>query len=184
MQLDPETSKRFWARVEIVDDETSCWLWLGGRYGRGYGSFPIRPGKNVTASRFAYADKVGPIPEGKFVCHHCDVRLCVRPDHLFVGTQKDNIGDAVAKGRMQSGEQHWTKRMPERIPHGADTGGVKGAPKRRGPLNGNAKLTDDDVREIRRLHASKTPLAEICARFGISKAQVSRIGTGKRWAHL
>jgi hypothetical protein len=87
----------FWSRVEKSD---GCWLWTGGRFSTGYGSFSVG-GRVRVASRLAYAYTHGPIPDGLFVCHHCDTPLCVRPDHLFLGTNADNMRDAYRKGRVR-----------------------------------------------------------------------------------
>lgn len=89
---------RFWFRVDKSGD---CWTWSAAR-GAGkfdYGYFWTDGKKLVKAHRYAYALANGPIPEGMVICHRCDNPPCVRPDHLFLGTQKDNIHDMDAKGR-------------------------------------------------------------------------------------
>lgn len=75
-------------------------MWLGRSTGLGYGGFDI-DSMPVRAHRVAWTSANGPIPEGMNVCHHCDNRKCCEPGHLFVGTQSDNIRDAVAKGRWK-----------------------------------------------------------------------------------
>ena len=90
--------RRFWDRVCIGD---ACWEWHGGvRNAQGYGGFNWN-GKKQMAHRVAWQLWVGPIPEGMSVLHRCDNRLCVRPDHLFLGTHLDNMRDAVAKQRTR-----------------------------------------------------------------------------------
>lgn len=90
--------KRFWKRVN-KNTGTECWHWAAGVGSRGYGEVK-RVGVKMVASRAAYEIANGPIPEGMYVCHKCDNPRCVRPDHLFVGTCRDNIRDSVKKGRF------------------------------------------------------------------------------------
>jgi HNH endonuclease len=91
-------TERFWEKVEKTDD---CWLWLGNLNGNGYGytklEAPSR--RNELAHRISWTLHFGPIPEGLFVCHHCDTPPCVRPDHLFLGTHSDNMKDMWRKDR-------------------------------------------------------------------------------------
>lgn len=86
--------ERFLAKVTKTD---TCWLWNAGQTGEGYGSFDQKRAHCV-----AYELFVGPIAHGLFVCHHCDTPLCVRPDHLFLGTPKDNTQDALKKNRLST----------------------------------------------------------------------------------
>ena len=93
-----------------VDQGSGCWLWNGWLVKSATGD--VRPrirvdGKNKIAYRLAYELLVGEIPPGKLCCHHCDVSICVNPSHLFIGTQKDNSLDSIAKGR------HTSQRHPE-----------------------------------------------------------------------
>jgi len=87
--------ERFWEMVSR--DPSGCWLWTGAKI-RGYGVLVI-DGRNQFAHRFSYALHVGPIPTGLNVCHACDVPACVNPEHLWVGSQSDNMADKIAKVR-------------------------------------------------------------------------------------
>lgn len=146
----PET--RLWAQVKRGE---GCWEWTSPTLVDGYGLLRIDGKSKKLAHRFSYELHCGPIPEGMHVLHHCDNRLCVRPDHLFLGTQTDNMRDMVAKGRN------------------ADIGGAK---------NPNARLSPSQVEEIRTLRASGHSRPEVARRFGISTQMVSLITTGKSWA--
>ena len=89
----------------VKEDVTGCFLWTGptcaeGRYGRVVG-FP----KLKMAHRLSYELEYGEIQDGLYVCHKCDVKLCVNPDHFFLGTHTDNIRDALSKGLMSNGDQ-------------------------------------------------------------------------------
>lgn len=89
--------ERFWEKVNKTD---SCWLWTGGCGASGYGHI-WNGAKHETTHRFSYRLHVGEIPHGLNVCHKCDVRNCVRPDHLFLGTDSDNRNDALSKKRWK-----------------------------------------------------------------------------------
>ncbi len=151
---------RFWRRVEITE---GCWLWKGWCGGKsGHGTFIVDKARGIstTAHRFAWTLLRGDVPEGIFVCHDCpggDVPRCVRPDHMFLGTQGDNLRDAGRKGRMS----HF------------------------GESNNKAKLTDEQVIEIRRLYAEGRSTQEaLAARFGVCQGTIGKIVHGIHWPHL
>jgi hypothetical protein len=91
--------ERFWRNVDKTGE---CWTWTGGRAIDGYGSF-YADGAGIAAHRFSYQLHNGPIPAGLVICHRCDNPPCVRPDHLFLGTQLDNVRDMFSKDRNVSG---------------------------------------------------------------------------------
>lgn len=97
--------KRFWAKVDKSGD---CWLWTAGKVTRGYGAFHIKD-KQIRAHRASMIIEHGGIPDGKWVLHKCNVRACVRPDHLYFGTPQDNSNDMKKAGTVvgyKKGEAH------------------------------------------------------------------------------
>jgi hypothetical protein len=96
--MDPNWAEggRFWSKVTKGD---GCWLWTGSTT-RGYGTFSLGGGPKY-AHRISYELALGAVPDGMGVLHRCDTPLCVRPEHLFVGTRGDNARDAASKGRMR-----------------------------------------------------------------------------------
>lgn len=156
MQTREKTLERFWAQVDAADPAPgACWLWTGGRGGR-YGLFRLGTRK-VLVHRFVAGPVSGcALEPGQVVLHVCDNPLCVRPDHLRVGTQSDNVQDMLAKGRQRPARQ-----MGER--------------------NGRARLTAEQATEIR---VSTGPLARTAQRYGVSVSTVSLIRRGKLWTSI
>ena len=97
--MDIDFERRFWARVRRDDSEDGCWVWTGSLMTRGYGRLWVK-GRREGAHRVAYEIAYGPFDKALRVLHHCDNPPCVRPKHLFLGTQLDNMRDAARKGRM------------------------------------------------------------------------------------
>lgn len=147
----------FEARVLV--SETGCWEWQGGKKHSGYGRVRYQ-GKDEYAHRLSYEIFVGAIPKGMFVCHHCDNPRCVNPEHLFLGTQADNMADMARKGRGKGR-------------------GRRGA--RPGSANPFSKLTEEQVALIREAEGIQQAIA---TQFGVGQSTVSLIRNGKRWRHL
>lgn len=148
----PTTQERF-ERLYMAVPESGCWLWLGSVNKDGYGKVKVE-GKNLTAHRWSWMINRSEIPHGMQVLHRCDVTYCVNPNHLFIGTNQDNVYDKEKKGR------------------GYHT-----------PPPVRTKLSDDDVREIRRLRG-KITVVGLGKRFGIDHSQISRIQRGKCFVNI
>lgn len=166
----PKTLEEAFNDKFIPVTESGCWIWIGASTGR-YGWIwnPRSEPRHKPAHRVAYEIFKGPIPEGQHVCHHCDVTLCVNPDHLFLGTHTDNMRDMIKKGR---------KRIsPAAGRHGNHA---------RGEKSGNNKYSEASVREMRRIFDSKEceNIALISRQFNISESQARRIVHRQTWCHL
>jgi len=91
----------FWKKVKIPKDPNACWEWKGAKTSRGYGKV-FNKGKTLSAHRVSYRIMVGRIPKGGYICHKCDNRGCVNPEHLELGDRNKNVKDAVERGLMKS----------------------------------------------------------------------------------
>lgn len=109
---DAERAEHFWSKVDKSDSE-GCWLWTGSRNAKGYGHYCIRRSRTRYAHRFAYSLTYGPVSSRIMVCHKCDNPPCVRPDHLFLGTNSDNIQDSLKKGRFPVGDASPQSRITD-----------------------------------------------------------------------
>lgn len=108
----------FWERVLRADDD-QCWIWHGRFDGVGYGTIRRRSGERARgAHRLSWEIHFGAIPDGMFICHHCDNRACVNPNHLFLGTQADNLRDAQRKGRLSVASKGKANRRKTHCPQG------------------------------------------------------------------
>lgn len=157
----------------VVNKETGCHEWAASKAGSGYGAFSLN-GKHIGAHRYAWIKAHGQIPEGLLVLHRCDNRACVNPDHLFLGTVKDNSDDMIAKGRAA-----WQKD------HSAHVRAYKAATIRRNP-NGsaNSRLTTAQVVEIKKRLAAGEKQSAISTDYGVGKTAITHINTGRRWGHV
>jgi len=146
----------------LVDPNTGCWIWQrAARNNQGYGVLRIgsrRDGtvKNVLAHRMAYETFIGPIPPGLCACHRCDNTLCCNPEHLFLGTHRENMEDAASKGRFPRGERH----------HGS-------------------KMTANGVIEIRRRYEQEgASQYRLAYEYGISRQSICDIVSYRTWRHV
>ncbi len=149
----------FAQRVRVLAN--GCWEWTGTKVGAGYGRVCFG-GRHQLSHRLVYRLCVAPVTKTQEVCHNCpggDNPACCNPAHLWVGTHTDNMRDCEAKGRNSH-------------------------PGRRGEQSGTAKLTEVDVREIRRRVAAGENGRVIAEEKGISRTTVSQIANRLRWGHL
>lgn len=144
--------ERFEQKVSRVT-ESGCWIWTAAVNKHGYGKATVG-GKDITAHRWSWELHRGSIPSGMCVCHSCDVTACVNPDHLWLGTNKDNNDDKMRKGRQ---------------------GTFVPPPKR--------KFTDDQIREIRALRDTMGVVA-IGKLYGVDNTNISRISNRVTYAHV
>lgn len=140
------TRERFWGHV-LKGDE--CWTWTRRINQNGYGIFKVNNAHGMSAHRVAWYYENGDIPDGMFVCHKCDNKICVRPSHLFIGTQADNMADMKAKRRSASGER-----------------------------SGVHKLTTAQVIEIRSASPT-IPTKQLALMFGVSDGHIRKIIRGE-----
>ena len=170
---------RFWSKVD--QSEEGCWLWQGTMFSQGYGCFKI-DGKLHKAHRVAYTLVMGVIPAGLLVCHHCDVRACVRPDHMFLGTTKDNVHDAKKKGRLATGDRSGARLHPERMTRGDAHWSHLHPERHRGELNGRARLTREQVEEVRtRYAAGNISQLALSLEYNVAQTTISAIVRRQNW---
>ena len=138
MNIQTKRLKVFNSRYTI---SRKCWKWNGTKHYSGYGCFKVA-GKNWRVHRLMWMIEKGEIPDGLYVLHKCDVKSCVNPTHLFLGTAKDNLYDCISKGRFRvaSGDVHGTKTHPERIARGKRHGSYTHPEKFRGPWQKTSAL--------------------------------------------
>lgn len=153
--------QRFLKYVTIASDD-GCWIWSGGRAGRGYGRFSMFK-RTCVASRAAWILFNKEDPKDLLVCHHCDNPPCVNPKHLFLGTHKDNTDDNMKKGR------HAMKMGPNLA--------------KRGEESGKSKLTEKQVLKIRSLQGIKEG-PELAEMFKVDQSNIYQIFKRRTWKHI
>ncbi len=159
-QFGREDAVSYFNRNYVVDGQTGCWNWTGPLFDKGYGYFKniglTSKRSAIPASRAAWLIFKGPLTARQMVCHKCDNRRCVNyEDHLFIGSGKINMQDCKAKGRINRGEDR-----PQ------------------------SKLTEDDVREIRRLRQGGMAWRALAEKYGVYHTCIVSAATGKTWSHV
>lgn len=156
--------ERFWEKVDkdgpyVERLRSRCWVWTANRSrrpdgSRAYGMITIDK-RPCYAHRVSYEMANGKIPEGRWILHHCDNPACVRPDHLYVGDPQDNATDRVVRGGQVRGERHAA-----------------------------AKLTEAQVMEIIARSKAGETYTELASEYGVTRAAIWQIATGRTWTHL
>lgn len=132
-----------------------CWEWQGSKDKKGYGRVHLRRGVKINAHRLSWEINKGLIPDGLWVLHHCDNPICVRPDHLFLGTHQDNMDDMKAKER-RVGEKH-----------------------------SGAKLSNNEAREIYiKMEAKRQSSLSLARDYGVSRRCINNIADGVSWKKI
>lgn len=183
--------ERFDEKVDKTGGPDACWVWTATKNNQGYGMLQMQVrgqnGKRL-AHRVSYILHRGRIRHSACVLHRCDNPACVNPKHLFLGSYKDNYDDMVSKGRRRNvwpghlpggstfipepprGDDHWTRKHPERVQRGSE--------------NGFAKLTEKDVRQIYSLRLKGQKAEHIAKRFDLDPSTVGDILKGTHWRHM
>lgn len=148
-------TERFWSKVEILGED-DCWEWQGAINTGGYGNFRM-DGKVKQAHRIAFLLYYHFLPDDKDICHSCDNTKCCNPKHLWTGTDSDNMIDMWGKGRRLKsfGSSNWYARLNESL-----------------------------VLEIRKLFSQGMKQSEICRRYNLHKATVSKVVNRHSWNHI
>lgn len=151
----PKVSSRFWKKID-VRAPNDCWIWTGAKWGTGYGKMYLPGPVPFGAHRASWiiANQQNQ-PADMFVCHECDVKPCVNPAHLYLGTPLDNSRDAIVRGQFPIGSRQ-----------------------------GIAKLVEADIPIIRRLSDEGIPTNAIARRFGVSNGAIWLVVNGRNWRHI
>jgi HNH endonuclease len=151
---DKNIASRFWSKVDRSDGPDSCWNWTGAIDSPGYGAFKINT-KKVNSHRVAWALVNDEWPQNSCVIHKCDNRLCCNPDHLSLGSKKDNMQDCIERGRFAVGEN-----------------------------TGTSKLTEEQVRAVRQLAANGSTSYAIAKAMAVNEKTIQNIVGGHAWKHV
>jgi hypothetical protein len=161
--------EHFWDMVDKSSPD-GCWTWTGFLTPQGYGRFCVA-GDNHPAHAYAYELTYGPIPPGLEALHKCDNPPCVRPDHIFIGTQGDNVRDCATKGRIASGDRNGLRVHPEAALCGE--------------RNGHAKLTEPQVIAIRSAYVQGgVTLHTLAEQYRCTLSNICCIVNRRTWKHV
>jgi predicted XRE-type DNA-binding protein len=152
LETNDDSTYKAWRLLQHIEiDRNGCWLWTMNNHAEGYGEIWI-DGKRYQVNRLAYKLFCSEIPKGLWVLHHCDVRNCIRPSHLYLGTVQDNHRDMTERRRRACGER-----------------------------NGNSKLTSEDVKKIRQLASHGYSQRTIAKKFNVSQPLIGKITRYELW---
>jgi len=212
LEISERNKINFWNKVDKngpLPDQSNphyaglgqCWVWKASCDSNGYGIIAIQR-RMRKAHRVSWMISFGDALENMCVCHRCDNPLCINPQHLFLGTLKDNAQDRESKGRgnQLSGDDHPLRKDPSRAARG-DANGARVHRDRmprgerngtilhpecllRGEDNNKAKLTAEQVVTIRLRHATGEKCANLANEFGVCYTNIRRIVTRTTWAHV
>ena len=149
-----KTMAQRFAEHITYEPNSGCWLWTAALSSYGYAATLIAQ-RQLLVHRVMFEQVYGAVPAGHILCHRCNVRSCVNPDHVYIGTALTNAQDAVRARRHTHGE-----------------------------MSGRAKLTDSAVSKMRTLHASGVRISVIAERFGVSRPTAAKACKGSSWKHV
>ena len=151
-EIKPHHKQKFWERLEHTPE--GCWEWTRALTKAGYGAMGLKRGVVETTHRISWRLANGTIPEGMNVLHKCHNRKCCRPEHLYIGTQKDNVRDMLEAGRA---------------------GG------RKGETHHKAKMTSEQIAEIRQKRAEGQTGTSLAKEYGLAHSGIYRIVNNRGW---